>query len=129
MAEHLYEDLYRLDDEGNPTLAVIAQPGAGRAQITGRHGDALKIRVAAPPEHGRANVALAKVLADAFGISVRGAAASVELVSGETSRTKQFKITGVDPDDFVRLLRQLVDSGLGGPGPGARDHRRPGSTV
>lgn len=129
MAENVYEDLYRLDDDGNAILAVHAQPGAGRTQVTGRHGDALKIRVAAPPEHGRANAALAKVLADSFGISVKGVAGSVELVSGETSRTKQFKISGVDPDEFVRLLRRLVGAGVGGPGPGARDHRRPGGVT
>ncbi len=130
MAEHDHEDLYRIDEDGNATLAVHAQPGAGRTQITGRHGDALKIRVAAPPEHGRANAELAKVLADAFGIGPdrHGAATGrVELVAGEASRNKRFRISGVEADELARVLRRLVEAGVGGPGPGARDHRRPGT--
>ena len=61
--------LYAVNEDGSVELHVHAQPGAGRTQITGRHGDALKVRVAAPPEHGRANEALAAALADAFGIA------------------------------------------------------------
>lgn len=123
MAENRCVDLYQLGDDDSATLVVHAQPGAGRTQITGRHGDALKIRVAAPPEHGRANAALVKVLADAFGVDVAG----VELVAGDASRTKRFRISGVEPEEFARRLRQLVDAGIGGPGPGGRDHRHPAS--
>ena len=60
--------VYTVGDDGTVELNVHAQPGAGRTQITGRHGDAVKIRVAVPPEHGRANAALAATLAEAFGL-------------------------------------------------------------
>jgi uncharacterized protein (TIGR00251 family) len=100
------DDLYEAREDG-VVLAVHAQPGAGRTQITGRHGAALKIRVAAPPEHGRANEALAEVLADEFGVD----ASKVELVSGDQSRSKRFLLAGVDPDEFDRRLRELVDAG------------------
>lgn len=113
--------LYRTRDDGSVELNVHAQPGAGRTQITGRHGDALKVRVAVPPEHGRANVALAGVLADAFGLPD----GSVELVSGEKSRTKRFRLVVDDIDAFAARLDDLVAAGGEGPGPADRDKWRP----
>lgn len=101
----MVEDLYEVRDDG-VVLAVHAQPGAGRTQITGRHGAALKIRVAAPPEHGRANRALIEVLAEEFGVDE----GKVELVAGERSRTKRFRLAGVDPNAFERTLSDLVDA-------------------
>jgi uncharacterized protein len=109
-------------DDGSIELNVHAQPGAGRTQITGRHGAALKIRVAVPPEHGRANDALATVLANAFGL----AASEVSLVAGERSRTKRFRLDGIEPDAFSVRLAELV---AGSPPPGRqarpRSDRRP----
>ena len=86
-------------------LAVHASPGAGRTQIVGRHGDALKIRVAAPPEHGRANDALAAILAEAFGVGV----SDVELVTGRSSRVKRFRISGVDTSTVGSRVDELLD--------------------
>ena len=86
-------------------LAVHAQPGAGRTHVVGRHGDALKVRVAAPPEQGRANDALVKLLAEAFGV----AAGSVELVGGTTSRQKRFRISGVDHAAVPQRVDELLD--------------------
>jgi uncharacterized protein (TIGR00251 family) len=99
------DDLYEVTDDG-VVLSVHAQPGAGRTQITGRHGTALKIRVAAPPEHGRANQALTEVLAEEFGV----AASTISLVAGESSRSKRFLLAGIDPDAFDRTLGDLVDA-------------------
>jgi uncharacterized protein len=113
--------LYKVRDDGTVELNVYAQPGAGRTQITGRHGDALKIRVAVPPEHGRANTALASTLAEAFGLPDK----AVELVSGDKSRTKRFRLTVDDVGDFADRLDDLVASGSGGPGPADRDKWRP----
>jgi uncharacterized protein (TIGR00251 family) len=113
--------LYTVSDDGTVELHVHAQLGAGRTQITGRHGDALKIRVAVPPEHGRANVALAATLAEAFGLDPK----AVELVSGEKSRTKRFRLTVGDVDEFAHRLDGLVASGGEGPGPADRDKWRP----
>src|SRR3954453_9288071 len=96
--------------DGTVELNVHAQPGAGRTQITGRHGDALKVRVAVPPEHGRANSALEALLADAFGIPAKG----VSIVSGEKSRTKRFRLTVEDVDAFALRLDDLVAAGTSG---------------
>lgn len=110
--------LYKVQDDGSVELNVHAQPGAGRTQITGRHGDALKIRVAVPPEHGRANDALAKVLGEVFG------AGSVTITAGEKSRTKRFRLAVDDVEAFAHRLDDLVAESTSGPGPADRDKWR-----
>lgn len=109
--------LYRAVADDAVELAVHAQPGAGRTEVVGRHGDALKVRVAAPPELGRANEALATVLAESFGV----APTKVHLVAGQTSRAKRFRLEGVEPDAFADRLDQLVG---GAPAPGRNRRRR-----
>jgi uncharacterized protein len=93
-------------------LRVHVQPGAGRTSVTGRHGDAVKLKVAAPPEGGRANDAVASLLATTLGVE----AGQVELTSGGTSRTKRFTISGVDLGDFRRLLGEAVAGNARGRG-------------
>ena len=73
-------------------LTVHAQPNARRTEIVGRHGDAVKIRVAAPPTDDRANEALVAFVADMFG--VRSGAVTVR--SGGSSRHKRLRIDGLD---------------------------------
>ena len=92
------------EGEHDVVIVVHAQPGAGRTELVGRHGDALKIRVAVPPERGRANDALAAALADAFGVKP----AKVTIVSGETSRTKRFKVVGVDLETAEHVLAPVL---------------------
>jgi uncharacterized protein (TIGR00251 family) len=94
-------------------LRVHVQPGAGRSAVVGRHGTALKVRVAAPPVGGRANDACAEVLAEALGLTP----AQVELVGGRTSRSKTVRISGVDAEEFARRLEQAVGEGPPGTGP------------
>ncbi|MBB5017460.1 hypothetical protein HNQ59_000724 [Chitinivorax tropicus] len=72
------------------TLTLHIQPGAKHTEIAGLHGDALKIRLAAPPVDGKANAALLAFLADRFGVPVR----QVTLKTGETSRRKVVAIEG-----------------------------------
>jgi uncharacterized protein (TIGR00251 family) len=109
------------DGAGEPGDAVVVlqvhvQPGAGRTAVVGRHGSALKVRVAAPPQAGRANEASAALLAETFGVG----AAQVELVGGASSRAKRFRIRGIDLDGFRRRLEQVVQEGQAGPGPEVR---------
>jgi len=80
---------------GGVTLAVRAQPGAKKTAIVGVYGEGdaaqLKIPVQAPPIEGRANEALIAFLAETFAIPKK----SVELMSGELSRSKVFLLRGV----------------------------------
>ncbi len=101
-------DLYRTEGDDAVVLSVHVQPGAGRSAVVGRHGTSLKVRVAAAPAQGRANEATAALLAETFGAK----ASAVELVGGATSRSKQFRIGGLDRDEFERQLQQAV-SGAG----------------
>ncbi len=73
------------------TLAVKAIPNAPRNEVMGWLGDALKIKVHAPPVEGRANDELRDFLADALSLPRR----SVTLLRGDTSRQKLFRIDGL----------------------------------
>jgi len=72
-------------------LSLHVQPGARKTEIAGLHGEALKIRLAAPPVDGKANECLIRYLAETLGI----AKSSIELVGGATSRAKRVRIGGV----------------------------------
>jgi uncharacterized protein len=95
-------------------LAVHVQPGAGRTEVVGRHGDALKIRVAAPPTGNRANDAVVELVAREFAIKE----ADVVVTSGTSSRQKRLQLTGVD----VRAAERIVDRLLTPAGPGGTRH-------
>jgi hypothetical protein len=81
-------------------IAVKAVPGASRDQIAGPLGERLKVRISAPPEGGKANRAIAELLAKALGVK----AAQVELVSGPASAEKVFRVRGVNAVDAAKLL-------------------------
>jgi uncharacterized protein (TIGR00251 family) len=74
--------------DGSITLRIHAQPGAARTEVAGVHGDALKIRLAAPAVEGRANDALIAFLAESFGVARR----NVALIRGERGRSKTLRI-------------------------------------
>ena len=74
------------------TLVLHVQPGAKRSEVAGLHGDALKIRLAAPPIEGRANEALLRFIADCFHVPLR----NVELKQGGQSRHKRVEVRGSD---------------------------------
>ncbi|WP_028456012.1 DUF167 domain-containing protein [Chitinilyticum litopenaei] len=75
---------------GQVLLQLHVQPGAKRTGVAGLHGDALKIRLAAPPVDGKANQALLAWLADFFRVPQR----QVTLLSGASARQKRVAITG-----------------------------------
>lgn len=89
------------------TLHVRVSPGASRDLIRGLHGDALKVSVRQPPEKGRANREVARLLAEAFEASPR----DVDVVAGLTARDKTVCFRGWDPATLrarvERLLRRL----------------------
>lgn len=81
-------------------LQLRVAPGAARAEIVGRHGEAWKVRVAAAPEGGRANDALVHLLADTLGVQ----SDAVTLVSGHGGRDKIVELAGLGPDQIERRL-------------------------
>ena len=82
-------------------LKVKAVPGASRSEIVGRLGEALKIRVVAPPEGGKANREILELLAAKLGLPASG----VSLVSGASSPAKVFELRGFTAEQaWARLL-------------------------
>ncbi|MBI4984803.1 MAG: YggU family protein [Rhodocyclales bacterium] len=82
-------------------LSLHIQPGAKRTEVAGPHGDALKIRLAAPPVDGKANEALIAFVAKTLGVPK----ASVALVSGQTSRAKRVRVAGIAAADAAAALK------------------------
>jgi uncharacterized protein (TIGR00251 family) len=92
------------------SLAVRAQPGAKKTAIAGRYGEGpgaqLKIAVHAPPLEGRANSALIEFLAETFSLPK----SAVDLVSGESSRSKVFQIRGITLAQAEAILAGYLKS-------------------
>jgi uncharacterized protein (TIGR00251 family) len=85
-------------------LSVHVQPNARRAEIVGRHGEAIKIRVGAPPRDDRANEALVAFVADVFGVRT----SAVTIRSGGSSRHKRLQIDGIGLADARRILAERM---------------------
>ncbi|MEO8681214.1 MAG: DUF167 domain-containing protein [Vicinamibacterales bacterium] len=88
----------RSDNDGLIDIRVI--PRAGRSGIAGLRDEALLVRLAAAPVDGAANDELIQVLARALDIPKR----SIEIVSGERSRSKRVRIAGFSRDQALAAL-------------------------
>ena len=77
---------------GGVEVALYIQPRASRTEVVGVHGDAFKLRLAAPPVDGEANDELVRFLAKLFGVSK----SAVTILSGETGRRKRVRVEGVE---------------------------------
>lgn len=97
-------------------LRVHLLPGAGREAVVGTHGDALKVRVVAPPVSGRANEALLGLLARQLGVE----RASLEITSGATARAKRVRIAGIGEGELEKRLERLLEHLVDDAGPGRR---------
>jgi uncharacterized protein (TIGR00251 family) len=72
-------------------MRLRAQPRAKRTEVVGMHGDALKLRVQAPPVDGKANAAIEGFLAEVLGVARR----DVAVVIGHTGRDKTVEVRGL----------------------------------
>jgi uncharacterized protein (TIGR00251 family) len=94
----------RIEEIGSDVLLWIkAVPGSSRSQIGGLLGDRLKIRIAAPPEDGRANAAICQLLADSLRVKPR----DVSIHSGHTHPEKVVRIASVIAGDVEKILELL----------------------
>jgi uncharacterized protein len=84
-------------------LALRVSPGARTSAVVGRHGEAWKVRVAAPPEDGRANAAVVALLAETLGVPAR----TISVVSGHGARDKLVELAGIAPDEIGRRLEAV----------------------
>ncbi|MBI5783884.1 MAG: YggU family protein [Rhodocyclales bacterium] len=79
---------------GDVVLSLHIQPGAKRTEVAGVHGEALKVRLGAPPVDGKANDALIAFLAERLGVPK----ARVVLEAGQSSRSKRVRVVGVSAE-------------------------------
>ncbi len=86
--------------DGGVVLHLRVQPGARQSVVVGRHGDALKVKVAAPPVEGKANAAVVALVAAVLRVRV----GQVEVLAGPMSRTKRVKVVGVTIDQVREVL-------------------------
>lgn len=82
-------------------FSVRVQPRASANEVVGLYGDALKVRLTAPPVDGAANVGLIALLAGTFGIPAR----CITLVSGATARTKIVELRGITEERVRQSLK------------------------
>ena len=88
-------------ENGDLTLSLRVQPGAGKTEPAGNYGDsALRLRLAAPAVEGRANKACIKFLAKALGVPL----AAVSILRGESSRDKVLRVRSVEQTRLKSLL-------------------------
>jgi uncharacterized protein (TIGR00251 family) len=85
------------------TLKLHIVPGARQTAVAGLHGDRLKIKVASPPEKGRANQELLEFLARSLKVPLK----NLRLTSGAASRAKVVAVHDISPDLKFRLLALL----------------------
>jgi uncharacterized protein (TIGR00251 family) len=81
-------------DGNSLILHVLVQPNASEDSIIGFHGEALKVKVTAPPAGGKANQSLRKLLAGALNVGQ----SDIEIIRGHTSRRKVLRIWNVSPE-------------------------------
>lgn len=79
------------EKEGSLLFSVRVLPKSSKSEIVGELDGALKVKLKSPPVDGAANVELIKVLSKFFDVSKN----AIEIVSGQTSKTKQIKISGL----------------------------------
>ncbi|MEX0725006.1 MAG: DUF167 domain-containing protein [Planctomycetaceae bacterium] len=85
-------------------LPVQAQPRAKRVGVTGVHAGRLKVAVAEPPEQGKANAAIIRVLAEALQLK----RLQIEITAGASSSHKRFLVTGVDRAVLQNRLNEIL---------------------
>ena len=92
------------ESPGKLRLRLHVQPRATQTRVVGRHGDAIKVQVHAPPAEGAANAAVIELLADVLGVPRR----AVRIVRGATNREKLVEIDSADPADCRQRLADLL---------------------
>lgn len=95
--------------EAGWSLHLHVQPGARRTEVQGVHGEALKLRLAAPPVDGKANAELLRFLAEALGLP----RARLTLAAGQASRAKRVQVDA--PLTAAAIVSALWDDDRVGP--------------
>jgi len=93
------------EKDGKVMFTVHVVPRASRSEIVGEYNGALRVRIAAAPVDGAANIELIRLLAMKLNLP----RSAVEITSGHTSKLKRVSVNGEEADVLVRLLNQGGD--------------------
>ena len=85
-------------------LHVKVVPGSSRDRVAGRYGEGIKVQTTAPPEAGKANTAVTKILAQFLSLKP----SQVELISAPANPRKQFRISGLSAAQLAEKLATLT---------------------
>jgi uncharacterized protein (TIGR00251 family) len=89
------------EQDNSVVFEVRVIPRSSRTEIVGEYNGALKVKLTSPPVEGAANEELIKILSKGLGI----AKADIEIVSGQTSKTKRIRISGADAAKINAILK------------------------
>jgi uncharacterized protein (TIGR00251 family) len=81
-------------------LALKVTPNAGRNEIAGFKEDVLHVRIAAPPDKGKANKELTDFLSDKLGVKK----SAISIIKGLTSRNKVLAIAGISREEIIKRV-------------------------
>ncbi len=95
-----------LEKNGAIEIEIRVIPRASKSEVVGEHDGSLKVRISSPPVDGAANAELIKLLAKFFGV----AKADIDLISGQTSKTKRIRIANLSKARFEELLNEYARS-------------------
>lgn len=84
------------------TFKLRVQPRASRTELAGEYGDALKLRITAPPVEGKANAECRRFLAKLLDVP----ASAVEIVAGASSKDKVIRVHNMDASRVREALRR-----------------------
>jgi uncharacterized protein (TIGR00251 family) len=90
--------------EGGAAFPVRVVPRASKNEISGRHGEAVKVRLTAPPVEGAANKALVDFLSGILGVH----RSQIEILSGHASRDKIVCVVGMMPSEVEARLQAYL---------------------
>ena len=93
-----------IEKDDSATFAVRVIPRSSKTEIVGEHNGALKIKLKPPPVDGAANEELIRYLSKLFDVS----RSKIEIVSGETSRSKRIRIADLSRSDIDRFLQGKI---------------------
>ena len=82
------------------TLNVKVVPGARHDRVVGRYGNGIKVLVSAPPEGGKANAAVVRVLAEALGVK----SDQIEMIAGHSQPRKVVRVAGLEEGELLSRL-------------------------
>lgn len=92
----------KTDQKGSVILSVYVQPRASSNQICGLHGEALRVRITAPPVDDKANAMLIQFFSKLFNVSK----SSISIAQGKQCRTKKIVVQGADEAAIERILQK-----------------------